>query len=38
MKIVIWILKILGLLIGIALLGFLIWLGIQFAQSFGFIK
>lgn len=38
MKVVKWILRIIGFLIGAALLGFLIWIGVQLGQFLGLIK
>lgn len=37
MKVVKWIFRIIGFLIGLAILGLFIWLGVQFGQSLGLI-
>lgn len=38
MNIIKWIFRIVGLLIGLAILGILIWVGIKFGQQIGLIK
>lgn len=38
MKVVKWIFRIIGFLIGAAILAFFIWLGVQLAQFVGLVK
>lgn len=38
MKVVKWVLRIVGFLAGIALLGFFVWLGFRIGEMFGLIK